>query len=229
MKCEDRYKSLSILFVEDEKNIVELMKNAIGDLFGKFFVAYDGKEALEVFAKNHIDVVVSDIMMPIMDGFEMSKKIKENSASTPIIILSAFSEKERLLGAIDIGVDKYLIKPIDPDELLDSICILAKKEHLGEKYLNLLGEFRFDMKNQLLYKKEELVPLTTRELKFISLLCSQKGLPISQREIKRKVWKDSSVSSAAIRAFVKRIRIKTDKGLIANIPKVGYKISLGLS
>lgn len=229
MNCDERYKSISILFVEDEKKIVELMKTAIGDMFGKFFTAYDGQEALEIFDNNNIDIVVSDIMMPVMDGFEMSKSIKETSPNTPIIILSAFSEKERLLGAIDIGIDKYLIKPIDPDELLDSICLLAKKEHLGERFLNLFGDFRFDVKNQALYKKQDLIPLTGRELKFISSLCIFKDTHLTHREVKRRVWRDSSVSSAAMRAFVKRLRQKTDKELIVNIPKIGYKISLGLS
>jgi DNA-binding response OmpR family regulator len=229
MRCEDRLKTLSVLFVEDEIKIVELMKNAIGDMFGKFFIAYDGEEALNIFDNNQIDIVVSDIMMPVMDGLSMSQKIKENFPSTPIVILSAFSEKERLLSAIDIGVDKYLIKPIDPDELIQSMCKIAKKDHLGERFLNLYGEFRYDLIDQKLFKKEEFVPLTGRELKFISALCIKPNDPLSQRDIKKRIWQDSTISSAAIRAFIKRLRIKTDKELILNIPKIGYKISLGLS
>jgi DNA-binding response OmpR family regulator len=229
MNCEERYKSLSVLFVEDEKNVVKLMQGAIGDLFAKFFVAYDGQEALDIYDNNQIDIIISDIMMPNMDGLEMAKIVRESNMAIPIIILSAFSEKERLLSAIDIGIDKYLIKPIDPDELLQSICILAKRGHLGERFLNLFGEYRYDLQNQALYKKDNLVLLTGRELKFISLLCSAQDNLLPHRELKRKVWKDSSVSSAAIRAFIKRLRQKTDKELIVNIPKIGYKISLGLS
>jgi len=113
--------NLVVMFVEDENDIREALSSAIEDEFAKLVSARDGEDGLKKFKKYKPDIVVTDISMPIMDGLEMTKAIKEISKDTPVIILSAFSEKERLLKAIDVGVDKYLIKPIDPDELMRTL------------------------------------------------------------------------------------------------------------
>jgi len=109
-------KNITVLFVEDEENIRKALKSAIGDEFKEFMLARDGSDGLKKFQKYKPDIVVTDILMPIMDGLEMSKEIKAISRDTPIVVLSAFDEKERLLQAIDIGIDKYLIKPIDAED-----------------------------------------------------------------------------------------------------------------
>ena len=88
---------LTVLFVEDEQDIRDALEGAIGDEFTKFIVARDGEDGLKKFKKYKPDIVIADIMMPVMDGLMMSKQIKHLSRQTPIVILSAFSEKERLL------------------------------------------------------------------------------------------------------------------------------------
>ncbi|XPV53876.1 MAG: response regulator transcription factor [Halarcobacter ebronensis] len=104
---------------EDEENISKLLKSAISEYFYSYTVAKDGVEGLEKFKKISPDIVITDIMMPNLDGLDMTKQIKQINEDIPIIVLSAFSEKEKLLKAIDVGISKYFIKPFDPEELLE--------------------------------------------------------------------------------------------------------------
>ena len=104
-------KSLRVLLVEDEENISRLLKGAIGDSFHSFTIAKDGKEGLEKFIQISPDIVITDINMPRMSGLEMAKELKSLNPNIPVIILSAFSEREKLFNAIDVGVAKYFLKP----------------------------------------------------------------------------------------------------------------------
>ncbi|HEF9872683.1 TPA: response regulator, partial [Campylobacter coli] len=104
-------KELVILVVEDEVKIRESLVNVLSSRYSKVIGAQNGDEGLKKFKKFKPDLIITDIAMPIMDGLDMAKEIKEIANDVPIVVLSAYSEKERLLRSIDIGIDKYLIKP----------------------------------------------------------------------------------------------------------------------
>ena len=217
---------LTVLFVEDEQDIRDALEGAIGDEFTKFIVARDGEDGLKKFKKYKPDIVIADIMMPVMDGLMMSKQIKHLSRQTPIVILSAFSEKERLLGAIDAGIDKYLIKPIDPDELLKTLKIISKELLAHNDVVDLGLEYQFDKNRRVLVKEGKTIFLTKRELLFISVLVKNLGVFVLHDDIKRHVWTNKKVTDSAIRTFIKRVREKTDREFIKNIPGLGYKINM---
>ncbi len=90
-------------------NISKLLKDALADYFFSFTIANNGEEGLEKYKKINPDIIITDIMMPKLDGLEMTKRIREENETIPIIVLSAFSDKEKLLKAIDIGITKYFI------------------------------------------------------------------------------------------------------------------------
>lgn len=219
---------MTVLFVEDEQNIRDALENAIGDEFASFIVARDGDEGFKKFQKYKPDIVITDIMMPIKDGLEMSKEIKKISRNTPIVVVSAFDEKERLLQAIDIGVDKYLIKPIDADELMTALNFIGKDLLSLDDIVDLGGEYKFDRSKKVLIKNDCVITLTKKELLFITILVKNLGVFVLHEEIKKYVWINKSVSDAAIRTFVKRIRSKTGKNFIKNIPGLGYKINTSI-
>ena len=164
-------------------------------------------------------------MMPIMDGLSMAKEIKNLSKQTPIVIFSAFSEKEKLLEAIDVGIDKYLIKPIDPDELLKTLHLLSKELFDENDLVELGSGYQFDKNRRVLVKEGETIFLTKKELLFISILVKNLGVFVLHDEIKKYVWTNKKVTDSAIRTFIKRVREKTDKDFIKNIPGLGYKIN----
>ncbi len=218
-------KDLTLLYVEDEEKIRDLLKSAIEKEFKEVITASNGNEGFKKFKKYQPDIVVSDILMPICNGLDMAKNIKEISKSTPIILFSAFSEKEKLLSAIDIGIDKYLIKPVDIDELLASIEEIVDKNLSIDNIIKLNDTYSYNSTKQILIKNSDEIKLTKKELSFIKLLVDNLGSFVSHDDLKKYVWNNSKVNDAAVRTFIKRIRNKTDKEFIVNISGLGYKIN----
>jgi len=226
MELKSPLKKLSVLYVEDEAEIRKSLTVAIEDEFAKFITASDGNEGLKKFKKYKPDIVITDILMPIKNGLEMTKEIKEISKDTVVVILSAFSEKDKLLGAIDVGVDKYLIKPIYPDDLLALLTNIAVQKFSLSNIMDIGRGYEFDTNRKILTKDGEAITLTRKEILFISFLVGHVGTFALHEDIKRSVWANKRVNDAAIRTFVKRIREKTDKDFIKNVPAIGYKISV---
>lgn len=219
-------KELIILVVEDEVKARESMINILSERFSKVIGAQNGDEGLKKFKKFKPDLVITDIAMPIMDGLDMAREIKEISDDVPIVVLSAYSEKERLLRSIDIGIDKYLIKPVDIEELFKVLDYLIGEKIEANMLVKISEEYQFNKtKRTLIYGGEEIV-LTKKELAFISLLLKQPGALVLHEDIKKNVWIGEHVSDTAVRTFIKRVRDKVGEDFIKNVPSLGYKINI---
>lgn len=219
-------KELIILVVEDEVKARESMINILSERFSKVIGAQNGDEGLKKFKKFKPDLVITDIAMPIMDGLDMAREIKEISDDVPIVVLSAYSEKERLLRSIDIGIDKYLIKPVDIEELFKVLDYLIGEKIEANMLVKISEEYQFNKTKQtLIYSGEEIV-LTKKELAFISLLLKQPGALVLHEDIKKNVWIGEHVSDTAVRTFIKRVRDKVGEDFIKNVPSLGYKINI---
>ncbi|EOH1521048.1 butyrate response regulator transcription factor BumR [Campylobacter jejuni] len=219
-------KELIILVVEDEVKARESMINILSERFSKVIGAQNGDEGLKKFKKFKPDLVITDIAMPIMDGLDMAREIKEISDDVPIVVLSAYSEKERLLRSIDIGIDKYLIKPVDIEELFKVLDYLIGEKIEANMLVKISEEYQFNKtKRTLIYNGEEIV-LTKKELAFISLLLKQPGALVLHEDIKKNVWIGEHVSNTAVRTFIKRVRDKVGEDFIKNVPSLGYKINI---
>ncbi|MFK0507981.1 butyrate response regulator transcription factor BumR [Campylobacter jejuni] len=216
-------KELIILVVEDEVKARESMINILSERFSKVIGAQNGDEGLKKFKKFKPDLVITDIAMPIMDGLDMAREIKEISDDVPIVVLSAYSEKERLLRSIDIGIDKYLIKPVDIEELFKVLDYLIGEKIEANMLVKISEEYQFNKtKRTLIYSGEEIV-LTKKELAFISLLLKQPGALVLHEDIKKNVWIGEHVRDTAVRTFIKRVRDKVGEDFIKNVPSLGYK------
>lgn len=216
-------KTLKILIVEDEDRLSKLLKEAIGEFFFSIIIAKDGNEGLKKFKANKPDIVITDIMMPNCDGLEMTKNIKDIDDLIPIIVLSAYSDKEKLLKAIDIGINKYFIKPFDPDELIEHINKIAPNLNKRRK-IRLKGSYTFDNNSRSLYKDDKLVNLTKREKEFFYILLKHSNEVVDSQKIKDILWNEP-VSDERLRTFIKRLRLKTSKDIIENASGQGYLIS----
>ncbi len=220
-------KSLKILLVEDEEKLSLLLKNAIGDSFHSFLLAKDGNEGLQIYKKVLPDIVITDIMMPNKTGLEMAKEIKSINPNSKIIILSAFSDVEKLLSAIDIGVVKYFIKPFDPDEVLT--YILSLETVMENKLINLQDGFIFNKTTKSLYKNNRYITLSKKEVLFLEALLknyeNEKTI-LEYEDIKKMIWNEM-VSDERLRTFIRRLREKTSKELLINVKGRGYQIALG--
>ncbi|ECQ8253779.1 response regulator transcription factor [Campylobacter jejuni] len=219
-------KELIILVVEDEIKTRESLINVLSERFSKVIGAQNGDEGLKKFKKFKPDLVITDIAMPIMDGLDMAREIKEISDDVPIVVLSAYSEKERLLRSIDIGIDKYLIKPVDIEELFKILDCLVGEKIEANMLVKISEEYQFNKtKRTLIHNGKEIV-LTKKELAFISLLLKQPGVLVLHEDIKKNVWIGEHVSDTAVRTFIKRVRDKVGEDFIKNVPSLGYKINI---
>lgn len=222
-------KNLTVLLVEDDSDSKKIMHDVLSDNFEKVFTAQNGDEGLKKFKKYNPNMVITDVFMPISDGLDMTRYIKEISKDTPVIVLSAHSEKETLLKAIDIGVDKYLIKPIMADDLLNTLENVAKNKIETSNIIQVANGYSFNKIKRVLIRDGVEISLTKKELAFISLLIKRLGTLVLHDEIKSVVWVGESVTEAAIRTFVKRVRDKVGNSFIKNVPGLGYKIDRRIS
>ena len=165
--------NVKVLLIEDEKNLATLLKEAIQDKFENFIIANNAKDGYEYFLKYTPDLIISDIVLPDLNGLELIKKIKKIDDNLPVIMISAYSEKEKLLNAIEIGVKKYFIKPFDPDDLLEFIESLNLTP---KKIIDLVDNFTYNLQTHSLYKDDKFIKLTNRERNFLNLIISKKNL-----------------------------------------------------
>lgn len=219
-------KTLRVLFVEDEEGLREGLKKAIGKYFFSFLTANDAQEALKVFSTTRVDIVITDITMPNMSGLEMAQEIKKIDPTTPLIVISAYSEPEKFLGAIDVGVVKYFLKPFDPAQLL--VFIESLEERLCYKNIALADGFSFDATKKTLYKNGRYVPLGKKEREFLFFLHKRYingELITPSSEINKILW-DTKVDTHRLRTFIKRLREKTSKDIVKTIRGEGYSLSV---
>ncbi len=140
-------KNLKVLYVEDEEEVLEQMTFFLKKRVGKLIVAKNGKEGLALFKEDRPDMIISDLKMPMMDGISMAREIREIS-DIPIIITTAFSDKEIILKAVDVGIEKYIIKP------LDARALIQMMEGISIKVLRKKGEL-LDIRNRVLSREEK--------------------------------------------------------------------------
>jgi len=221
--------NLTVLIVENENDGKKIVQEVMRDKFEKVITAQNGDEGLKKFKKYNPNMVITDVSMPIMNGLDMAKYIKEISKDTPIIVFSANSEKETLLKAIDVGVDKYVLRPIDLDNFLVILEDVAKNKIETANIIQVASGYSFNKIKRVLIRDGVEISLTKKELAFISLLIKRLGTLVLHDEIKNVVWVGESVTEAAIRTFVKRVRDKVGSSFIKNVPGLGYKIDRRLS
>ncbi|ALF47004.1 response regulator transcription factor [Campylobacter concisus] len=221
--------NLTVLIVENEGDGKKIVQEVMRDKFEKVITAQNGDEGLKKFKKYNPNMVITDVFMPIMNGLDMAKSIKEISKDTPIIVFSTNSEKETLLKAIDVGIDKYVLKPIDLDDFLVTLENVAKNKIETANIIQVTNGYSFNKIKRVLIRDGIEISLTKKELAFISLLIKRLGTLVLHDEIKNVVWVGESVTEAAIRTFVKRVRDKVGSNFIKNVPGLGYKIDRRLS
>lgn len=221
------FKNIKVLYVEDEENIRINAVSYFKRMFEVVYEASDAYEALDIFRKEKPNIIISDIKMPKMSGLEMIEQIREEDKEVQIIILTAFTQTHYLLKAVELGLVKYLIKPIQHDKFLPVLLQCAK--NLNEKRTNikhLSSDCIFDTFNKTLFLKKEMVKLTKNERDFLNLLCLNEGEIVSYSEIEKTIWYDKQMSEDAIRSLSRNLRKKLPKDALSNISKTGYKINI---
>ena len=167
-----------ILLAEDDQNLGSLLKEYL-DLKGYNTDLYpDGDKAYKGFIKDHYDLLLLDVMMPVMDGFTLASEVRHINKDIPIIFLTAKALKEDVLEGFAIGADDYITKPFSMEELLFRIEAILRRTRSGkdsETHLFPLGKYSFDSQKQILTIGKTSQKLTTKESELLKLLCSNKN------------------------------------------------------
>ena len=224
MKREE-FKNIKILYVEDEDLIRENAISYLERLFDDVFEAKDGFEALEVIKKENPHIIITDIKMPRMTGIELVKKIRENNSEVQIIMLTAFTDPEYLIPAVELGLVKYLIKPIMHNKIFPVLQQCVK--HIKNKTSNIISISSlcsFDIYSKTLLNKNQIIKLSKNELMLLDLLCVNANRILTYKEIENNIWYDAFMSEDAIRSLIRNLRKKLPKNCLENIAKVGYKL-----
>ncbi len=119
-------RKLSVLYAEDDEGVQQQLAKFLQRRVGKLFVASNGKEGLEIYQREKPDIVITDVSMPLMGGMEMAEIIKADNYDTPVILTTAYNEPDFFIKSIEIGIDKYVIKPVNPDALIDALAKSAE-------------------------------------------------------------------------------------------------------
>ncbi len=224
--------NIKILLVEDDKNLGSLLCEFLNAKSFKADLATDGNEGLNLFEKGDYDICIFDVMMPVMDGFTLAKKVRETDLHIPIIFLTAKSMKEDTIEGFRSGGDDYITKPFSMEELLYRIkAILKRSAHADEIEENLtykLGDFVFDPNSQSLEKNGTSIKLTSKESGLLKVLCQNRNSTV-QRELALKlIWGDDTYFNArSMDVYISKLRkhFKNEaKVEIVNIHGKGFKL-----
>ncbi|BAF73316.1 response regulator transcription factor [Sulfurovum sp. NBC37-1] len=223
-------KVLNLLYVEDDEALREQFLRVLKPAFNEVYEAADGVEAYEMYQTCKPDLMVVDINIPKMSGLELIEKIRKEDENTPIMILSAYSDREKLLKAVTLGLSQYMIKPVPYKELLTSLEKMAagyEKKKSAENNLQLQGPYVWRQESQTLFYGNDMITLTKRERQFLTLLTDNLNHIVNKDEIIHSLW-DYEVCEDPYNAFghfLKRLRKKLPEALIENLYGEGYRIS----
>lgn len=217
---------ITLLYAEDENGIQQTVTEVLELYVNNVITASNGQEALELYELYKPSILLLDINMPYKDGLTALKEIRQKDLKTPVIIMTAHTEKEYLMNAVELYITKYLVKPFDKDSLLDALnaCVdvLNKK---NDELINLDENIKFNYSKQVIIKQEEEIALNKKERLLLNLFLKNQDRILTFEEIEYHIW-DDVVSKEALKSLIKDLRKKTSKELIKNISKIGYKIEI---
>lgn len=207
-KREEIY-MIDILIVEDNKEIATLLRDFLTKENYVVSVADNGEKALSLYEKYGARLILLDIMLPKMDGFNICSKIRENS-NTPIFILSAKTDKEDKLNGIILGADDYIEKPIDIDILLAKIRGIFKRRYSIEKIVE--GNLILNTVQQILTVGKKEYELTTKECELLKILIENKNTTLKKEYLFNTIWgSDSDTELQSLTVHIKWLREKIEE------------------
>ncbi len=225
-----------VLIVEDDPNIVDLIRSNLVVRGFDTVVSTDGTRALQLLDTEEPDIVLLDLMLPDVDGFELCRQIRERSAVGVIVVSARGGERDKV-SALNVGADDYMTKPFSIEELLARIAATLRRTRvteLGETSapVVLIGELRIDLAAQQVTRRGEPVHLTPTEFALLRELASNRGKSLTHAHLLRRVWGTGyETETEYVRVYVRRLRSKLEidgEGpLIITLPRVGYRMTAG--
>ncbi len=218
----------NIMVVEDDKELRDLFCAVLTDSGYTSFPARDGYDAFNVIENNSIDLVVSDIMMPEMDGYEFIEALRKNEYTMPVLIITAKDATADKKRAFQLGTDDYMIKPIDVNEMVWRVEALLRRGQIFSLHRAKLGETVFDADNYTVKSNETELLLPHKEFQLVYKLVTYPGRIFTRRQLMDDVWgMDSDTDEHTLEVHISRLRerFKNNSDFeIVTVRGLGYKV-----
>lgn len=217
---------MRLLLLEDDLDYKESIKEYLESLGYIIDDFEDGQNALDAIYENKYHLLILDIRVPTLSGYELVKIIREDNNNTPVIYITSLTDINNLSLGYELGCNDYIKKPFSPKELKYRIEQLIKLFYADENsnQIKLKPNFTYDILKRELYFDNTLINLTKKERRVVFCLVSNKNHFVSIEKLRIEVWEDKYICEADIRVCIKKIRDKTSKEFITNQRGIGYKI-----
>ena len=221
---------IKILVVEDDKALNDLVCSYISDNGYEAKACFNGKEALTAVENTPFDLIVSDVMMPEMDGFMFAQKVREFDKQIPILFMTALDDKPSKQRGFEIGIDDYVVKPFDCDILMLRIKALLRRANIERCRELVAGNFRMNKDEHTAYIDGEELALTVREFDLLFKLLSFPKRTFTRSQLMDEFWDfDASATSRTVDVYMAKLREKTSACTgfeIVTVHGLGYKAVL---
>jgi len=219
---------MQILVVEDERRMAELLSRTLTEEGHQVVLASNGREGLEIARSSRFDVIVLDVMLPLMDGLAVARKLRENRDQTPVLMLTARDAPADIVTGLDSGADDYLTKPFSIDVLLARLRAVSRRGAIPRPVHLEIAGVKLDPATRRVTRAGELLNLTPREYKLLDLLMRNAGRVVGRETILESVWGfDTEVTENTLEVFMHQLRLKVDSRepkLIQTVRGFGYML-----
>jgi len=217
---------MHVLVVDDDVRLARQISSSLTEAGHDPVVIGDGREALHIAAEKSFDLIVLDIGLPHMDGFEVLRRLRDRHVSSRVLVLTARGEIKDRVAGLQLGADDYLPKPFSMQELVARVRALGRR-YAEEPAFNLrVADLTFDLANHEVFRGSERIDLSTRELMLLKVLMREPGRVFTRTELCERVWEhEHEYDTKLVEVFIGRLRKKLgNPPLIHTVRHVGYAI-----
>ncbi|MGA9799054.1 MAG: response regulator transcription factor [Terriglobales bacterium] len=220
---------MNLLIVEDERRMVELLHKGLTEEGHTVACARDGRGGLEMAASHEFDVIILDIMMPKMDGYQLARRLRSEKISTPVLMLTAKDAIHDIVHGLDVGADDYMTKPFSFNELLARLRAVKRRAHIPQPMQFQVGDLVVDPATREVTRDGTRISLTRTEYSLLEHLAHRAGTVVRRRPLIEAVWGlDRNIQDNTLDVFMRLLRVKiegsTRQKLIHTVRGVGYML-----
>lgn len=220
----------SILVVEDDEILNRMICAKLQQESYSVFTSYDGKQALDLLDKEHIDLIISDIMMPNMNGYQLAKELRDAEYTIPILMITAKNQFEDMEKGFRAGTDDYMIKPISMRELVLRVKALLRRAQIANEKKLVVGDTLLDYNALTVKVHDEIFEMPPKEFYLLFKLLSNPNKIFTRQELLDEIWgMDTDVDDRTIDSHIKKLRRKFEHCTdfeIVTIRGLGYKAKI---
>jgi len=220
---------VKLLIVEDEKRMVELLRKGLTEEGHTVACATDGYTGFEIAANNEFDVIILDIMMPKLSGYEVARRLRAGNIPTPVLMLTAKDTVQDVVHGLNLGADDYMVKPFSFHELLARLRAVMRRPRLPQPVQLQVGDLILDPATREVSRDGTRIVLTRTEFSLLEHLMGRAGMVVRRQSLIEAIWGfDGNVEDNTLDVFVRLLRKKVDddahQKLIHTVRGVGYVI-----